>query len=31
VVAADFTIGTRPAMTALAAGRDPGGDALVLL
>jgi transcriptional regulator with XRE-family HTH domain len=28
---ADFTIGTRAALTALAAGRDPGGDALVLL
>jgi len=28
---ADFTVGTRPAMAALAAGRDPGGDALVLL
>jgi len=28
---AGFTIGTRAAMAALAAGRDPGGDALVLL
>ena len=26
-----FTVGTRAALAALAAGRDPGGDALVVL
>lgn len=31
LVRADFSIGTRTAMAALAAGRDPGGDALILL
>ncbi|MGH2462418.1 MAG: helix-turn-helix domain-containing protein [Candidatus Limnocylindria bacterium] len=30
LVRAEFTLGTRPALVALAAGRDPGGDALVL-
>jgi len=30
LVRAEFTVGTRPAFVALSAGRDPGGDALIL-
>ena len=30
LVRAEFTLGTRPALVALSAGRDPGGDALIL-
>jgi transcriptional regulator with XRE-family HTH domain len=31
LIRSDFTLGTRAALNALAAGRDPGGDALILL
>lgn len=30
LIRAEFTVGTRPALSALASGHDPGGDALVL-